>query len=1019
MIQNFVKKVFGSRSDREVKLLLPMVDQINQLAEGITNLSDDAMIERSQALRESVIAAREAAQTKADAEILDKDEANKFVLMAEHEKLEEILPEAFAMVKETCLRMCGTSWSVVGRELSWDMVPYDVQIIGGIILHRGNVAEMKTGEGKTLVAAFPIYLNALTSRGVHLVTVNDYLAQRDAEWMGEIYRRLGLSVGYILNNMAPEQRRANYNCDITYGTNNEFGFDYLRDNMSLQKEDLVQRDHAYAIVDEVDSVLIDEARTPLIISGAVDAPVDTSFKELRPMVQNLVRNQNALVAKIVGEGQSLMSDGKNKEAGYKLLQALRGMPKHPKVMKIFQEAGTKKLAHQVESEFMRDKKLHEVDEDLYFSIDEKTHVIDINEKGRNALAPDNPDVFVIPDLGELLHDIDENDQLSKLEKDQEKEKAYQVHADRSGRIHNMTQLLRAYTLYEKDVEYVVQDGRVQIVDEFTGRILSGRRYSDGLHQALEAKENVTVERETQTLATITIQNYFRMYDKLAGMTGTAETEAEEFGSIYNLDVLVIPTHRPIVRDDRDDLIYKTTREKYNAAVDEITQCHHSGQPSLVGTISVEASELLSRMLKRKGIPHNVLNAKQHQSEAEIVALAGQRGAVTIATNMAGRGTDIKLGEGIKELDGLHIIGTERHESRRIDLQLRGRSGRQGDPGTSVFYLSLEDDLMRLFNSERIASVMDKLGAEEGEVITAKMVTRAIENAQKKVEQRNFGIRKHLLEYDDVMNQQRQVVYDLRKQALNDDDITDAIDDMVDDYVDDELNRMGDTSPENWDWDDLGQSLSSHMLVDVSLEKVQETNGNQEITLEDVRSFVLFRAKEVYQTRESLLPADVMRGFEKFVVLRTIDEKWKDHLYAMDQLREGINLRAYGQKNPLLEYKSEGFQMFQQMMADTSETTIKRLYRTQIQGMEAAPEMPVSKARNIQTQHDETTGMGFSGPSMQEQAPAQSGAPKQPIHVDEKIGRNAKIKMVSPSGKQVEVKYKKLKQYLNQGYTQVS
>ena len=1019
MLQNIVKKVFGSKSDREVKQLIPLVEKINQLSEGLTNLSDDKLKDRSGELHDSVLAVRKEAQAKAKAEISDKDEANKFILMAEHEKLEELLPEAFAMVKETCRRMCGSRWPVVGREQLWEMIPYDVQIIGGIILHRGNVAEMKTGEGKTLVATFPIYLNALTGRGVHLVTVNDYLAQRDAEWMGEIYRRLGLSVGYILNNMTPEQRRTNYNCDITYGTNNEFGFDYLRDNMSLQEEDLVQRGHAYAIVDEVDSVLIDEARTPLIISGAVDAPVDTSFKDLRPMVQNLVRSQNALVAKIVSEGESLFEEGKDKEAGYKLLQALRGMPKHPKVMKTFQGAGTKKLAHQVESEFMRDKKLHEVDEDLYFSIDEKTNVIDITEKGRNALAPNNPEVFVIPDLGELLHDIDVNDQLSDTEKDQEKDKAHQIHADRSGRIHNMTQLLRAYTLYEKDVEYVVQDGRVQIVDEFTGRILSGRRYSDGLHQALEEKENVTVERETQTLATITIQNYFRMYDKLAGMTGTAETEAEEFGSIYNLDVLVIPTDQPVARDDRDDLIYKTTREKYNAVVDEIAQCHHSGQPTLVGTISVEASELLARMLKRKSIPHNVLNAKQHQSEAEIVARAGQRGAVTIATNMAGRGTDIKLGEGIKELGGLHIIGTERHESRRIDLQLRGRSGRQGDPGSSVFYLSLEDDLMRLFNSERIATVMDKLGAEEGEVITAKMVTRAIENAQKKVEQRNFGIRKHLLEYDDVMNQQRQVVYDLRKQALNDDDITEAIDDMVDDYVDDELTRMEDTNPENWEWDNLKQNLSSHMLVDTSLEMIQDITGNQEISIEDVRNFVLGKAKEVYQTRESLLPADVMRGFEKFVVLRTIDEKWKDHLYAMDQLREGINLRAYGQKNPLLEYKSEGFQMFQQMMADTSEATIQRLYRTQIQGMEAAPEIPINKARNIETHHDESTGMGFSGPSLQEQAATQSGVPKQPVHVDEKIGRNTKIKLVSPSGKEIEVKYKKLQQYLNQGYTQQS
>ena len=1018
MIQNLIKKVFGSRSDREMKELLPLVDEVNQFAESLTSKSDGELRERTQELKASIREIRIIAEEKAAKEINDKDEAHKFILLAEHDKLEEILPEAFAMVKETCRRMCGTSWKVVGRELSWEMVPFDVQIMGGIILHRGNVTEMKTGEGKTLVAAFPIYLNALTGRGVHLITVNDYLAQRDAEWMGEVYKRLGLSVGFILNNMTPEQRRENYNRDITYGTNNEFGFDYLRDNMSLQKEDQVQRDHAYAIVDEVDSVLIDEARTPLIISGAVDAPVDTSFKDLRPLVQNLVRQQNALVSKIVSEGETLLKEEKDRDAGYKFLQALRGQPKHPKVMKIFQEGGTKKLAHQVESEFMRDKKLHEVDDDLFFSIDEKTHVIDITEKGRNALAPDSPETFIIPDLGEMLHDIDENESLSKLEKDQEKENAHQLHADRSGRIHNMTQLLRAYTLYDKDVEYVVENDRVQIVDEFTGRILAGRRYSDGLHQALEAKENVTVERETQTLATITIQNYFRMYDKLAGMTGTAETEAEEFGSIYNLNVVVIPTHRPIIRDDNEDLIYKTTREKYNAVVEEIASCHHKGQPSLVGTITVEASELLSRMLKRRGIPHNVLNAKQHQSEAEIVARAGQTGAVTIATNMAGRGTDIKLGEGVIEAGGLHIIGTERHESRRIDLQLRGRSGRQGDPGSSVFYLSLEDDLMRLFNSERIASIMDRLGAEEGEVITAKMVTRAIENAQKKVEQRNFGIRKHLLEYDDVMNQQRQVVYDIRNQALNDEDISDAVLDMVDEYVDDELNRMEDISPQNWDWENLRQNLSSHLLVDVDYESVKESAESDEVSIEDARNFILDQAKEVYQTRESLLPDDVMRGFEKFVMLRTIDEKWKDHLYAMDQLREGINLRAYGQKNPLLEYKSEGFQMFQQMMVDTTEETVQRLYRTQIRGMEAAPEMPVSRARNVQTQHDETTGMGFSGPSMQEQAVASSGVPKQPVHADEKIGRNAKVKMVSPSGKQVEVKYKKLQQYLNQGYAQV-
>ena len=1018
MIQKLVKKIFGTRSDREIRQLFPLVDEINKLTESLKNKSDQELKDRSQELRAELIEDSSKAKEFASKEFSDKSEQAKYVLEQEHKKLEAILPEAFAMVKETCTRMCGSSWSVVGRELSWEMVPYDVQIVGGVILHRGNVAEMKTGEGKTLVAAFPIYLNALTGRGVHLITVNDYLAQRDAEWMGEIYKRLGLTVGYILNNMSPEQRKNNYSCDITYGTNNEFGFDYLRDNMALQKDDLVQRGHAFAIVDEVDSVLIDEARTPLIISGAVDAPVDTTFSELRPLVQNLVQKQNSLVAKIVSDAESLMKDEKNNDSGYKFLQALRGMPKHPKVMKAFQEAGTKKLAHQIESEFMRDKKLHEVDEDLFFSIDEKTHVIDITEKGRNTLAPNDPEVFIIPDLGEILHDIEKNDNLSQLEKDQEKDKAHQLHADRSGKIHNMTQLLRAYTLYEKDVEYVVQDGRVQIVDEFTGRILSGRRYSDGLHQALETKENVKIERETQTLATITIQNYFRMYDKLAGMTGTAETEAEEFGSIYNLDVLAIPTHMPVVRDDRNDLIYKTTREKYNAVVEEISKSHKSGQPTLVGTISVEVSELLSRMLKREGVPHNVLNAKQHKGEAEIVARAGQKGAVTIATNMAGRGTDIKLGGGITDLGGLHIIGTERHESRRIDLQLRGRSGRQGDPGSSVFYLSLEDDLMRLFNSERIASVMDRLGAEEGEVITAKMVTRAIENAQKKVEQRNFGIRKHLLEYDDVMNQQRQVIYDLRRQALNDEEISNSIEDMLDDYVDDELAKMEEMSPQNWDWENIKQNFASHLLVEVNLELVQNHIGMNDITVEHVREFVLEKAREVYNSRKSLLPSDVMNGFEKFVALRTIDEKWKDHLYAMDQLREGINLRAYGQKNPLLEYKSEGFQMFQQMMADTSELTLQRLYRTQIQGMSASPEMPVTKDRNVQVQHDESTGMGFSGPSLKEQASASSGIPNQPINVDEKIGRNEKIKLVSPSGEQVKVKYKKLQQYLNQGYSKV-
>ena len=780
-----LKKFFGTKSDREIKKLYPLVGEINQIFATLENNSDDDLITRVAELREGVIQKR---QSKKDElpESMDKEERAKAILAAEQGQLNAIMPEAFAIVKETCRRMVGYSWRMLGNEVTWDMVPYDVQLVGAIILHNGKVAEMKTGEGKTLVATMPIFLNALTGRGVHVVTVNDYLAKRDSEWMGEVYKRLGLTVGAILNTMNNEQRREMYQCDITYGTNNEFGFDYLRDNMAHSPDNQVQRGHAFAIVDEVDSVLIDEARTPLIISGQIDAPVDTTFQELRPDVQKLVKRQSVLVTELVREAQKYLDDDNEDEAGLKLLQAQRGMPKHPKVMKIFQESGMIKLAHDIESNFIRDKKMHEVDEDLYFSIDEKSHIIDITDKGRIFLAPDNPETFIIPDLGGMLTDIEQNDSLSHLEVEQKKEEAHQLHASRSGTIHNFNQLLRAYTMYEKDVEYVVDHGKVLIVDEFTGRVLPGRRYSDGLHQALESKENVSIERETQTLATITIQNYFRLYDKLSGMTGTAETESEEFGSIYKLDVTVIPTHRPITRDDRDDLVFKTRREKYNAVIDELTECYQSGQPVLVGTITVEVSELLSRMLKRKKIPHNVLNAKQHQHEADIVSRAGQPGAITIATNMAGRGTDIKLGKGVKELGGLHIIGTERHESRRIDLQLRGRAGRQGDAGSSRFYLSLEDDLMRLFGSDRVAAIMDRMGVEEGEVISAKMVTRAISNAQKKVETRNYGVRKHLLEYDDVMNQQRQVVYDIRNMALGGEDMRETVRQNIEEYVLDEL-----------------------------------------------------------------------------------------------------------------------------------------------------------------------------------------------------------------------------------------
>ncbi|MBT6914208.1 MAG: preprotein translocase subunit SecA, partial [Candidatus Marinimicrobia bacterium] len=995
-------KLFGTKSDREIKKLGPLVDEINQVFSTLENKSDEDLVNRTVELREGVISAR---KDKEDSlpDAMDKTERAEAILKAEQSQLDIIMPEAFAIVKETCRRMVGNSYRMLGNDVTWEMVPYDVQLIGAIILHQGKVAEMKTGEGKTLVATMPIFLNALTGRGVHVVTVNDYLAQRDSEWMGEVYKRLGLTVGSILNTMNNEKRREMYECDITYGTNNEFGFDYLRDNMAHSPESQVQRDHAFAVVDEVDSVLIDEARTPLIISGQIDAPVDTTFVELRPDVQRLVKKQSVLVTDLVKEAQQFLSEDKEEEAGLKLLQAQRGMPKHRQVMKIFQETGMIKLAHDVESNFIRDKKLHEVDDDLYFSIDEKSHIIDMTDKGRNFLAPDNPETFIIPDLGEMLTDIEQNDTLSALEMEQEKEKVHQLHAKRSGTIHNFNQLLRAYTMYEKDVEYVLQDGKVMIVDEFTGRVLPGRRYSDGLHQALESKENVSIERETQTLATITIQNYFRLYDKLSGMTGTAETESEELGSIYKLDVTVIPTHRPIVRDDREDLVYKTRREKYNAVIQELSECFESGQPVLVGTVTVEVSELLSRMLKRKKIPHNVLNAKQHQHEADIVSRAGQPGAITIATNMAGRGTDIKLGEGVIALGGLHIIGTERHESRRIDLQLRGRSGRQGDPGSSRFYLSLEDDLMRLFGSDRVAVIMDKMGIEEGEVISAKMVTRAISNAQKKVETRNYGVRKHLLEYDDVMNQQRKVVYDIRNMALSGEDMRETVRQNIEEYVLDEIDSQQ-GSPDVWEWDYLKQNFASHLMIDASFETICSKTGQDDLTIEDVTDFVLSEADSVYTARESLLQEEVIRGFERWVILRTIDEKWKDHLYAMDQLREGINLRAYGQKDPLLEYKSEGFKLFQEIMADLNSETVMRLFRTQIQGMEAPEMAPQRQVRNVQTEHQETTGMGFLGqPEASKNKPQQ--AKQAPIVTDKKVGRNEKVRMKSPNGEVVEIKNK--------------
>jgi len=775
MVANILTKVFGSKHERDAKRIRPIVEEINRFFQEYDSLSDDELKgkteefkqrikDRTSVLDEQLDAIKEEfAQVKthglSEDERADvrshreslvqqmKDIRNE-INKVEREVLDEILPEAFAVVKQTCKRLCGKSWDVCGIQVEWNMVPYDVQLIGGVALHQGKITEMATGEGKTLVATMPMYLNALTGKGVHLITVNDYLAKRDSEWMGEIFKFLGLTVGCIQNEMDNEERKVRYKDHITYGTNNEFGFDYLRDNMAIRAEDRVQRGYNYAIVDEVDSVLIDEARTPLIISGPVSSDVIQSYAEMRPMVEQLFRKQNTLVNKMVAEGEELLKQEKEYDAGVKLLTAQRGSPKNRRLVKLGKEPGIKKLIQKVELDFMRDKRLHELDDLLYFSIDEREHSINLNEMGRSVLSPEDQVLFVLPDITEGIHEIDSNESLSTDEKLKEKEKLYKLHAERSEKNHSISQLLKAFSLFEKDVEYVVQDGKVMIVDEFTGRLMPGRRYSDGLHQAIEAKEKVKVEGETQTFATITLQNFFRLYDKLAGMTGTAVTEAPEFWEIYKLDVLAIPTNEPVRRIDYDDMVYRTRREKYNAIIDEIVRCHESGRPVLVGTVSVETSETLSRMLKRKAIKHSVLNAKYHQQEAEIVSRAGLAGTVTIATNMAGRGTDIKLGESVvkdprcrlitperedacpqlEELKcnedvpcGLRIIGTERHEARRIDRQLRGRSGRQGDPGSSRFFLSLEDDLMRLFGSDRIAAIMDRLGVEDGEVIRHSMV----------------------------------------------------------------------------------------------------------------------------------------------------------------------------------------------------------------------------------------------------------------------------------------------------------
>ena len=1004
----FLAKIFGTKSDREIKKILPIVNQVNQFYDTLKDKDISYLQSRTKELQVIIKKSIEEQESKKLVNIDDSKELKKIRSQITNNVLEHHLIESFALVKHACRLLYDEEWEVVGQKIKWEMIPYDEQIIGGVVLHQGKISEMKTGEGKTLVATFPIYLNALSGRGVHVITVNDYLAQRDAEWMGKVFETLGLTVGFILNSMNPEQRKSSYNCDITYGTNNEFGFDYLRDNMTIDSEFLVQRKHNYAIVDEVDSVLIDEARTPLIISGPVETKINQSYVDLKRPVQSLVVQQTQLISSLVSEAQNILkndtlSDDDKQKAGLLLLKAKKGLPKFQKLQDLFQEQGTIKMMNAVESEYIAEKKTYLLDEDLLFSIDEQSNSVDLSDRGREALSPDNKDAFTIPDLGELLSDIDEKN-LSDEQKQLQKEKVYKLHSERSSKIHYLSQLLKAYTLFDKDVEYVVQNGQVLIVDEFTGRVLPGRRFSGGLHQALEAKENVKIEKETQTLASITIQNYFRMYDKLSGMTGTADTEAAEFEKIYNLGVTVIPTHRPIKRNDFNDVIYKSMQAKYKAVIKEVGEYYAKGQPVLIGTVSVEVSELLSKMLKQKGIPHNVLNAKQHQSEAQIVSQAGLKKSITIATNMAGRGTDIKLGPGVEELGGLHIIGTARHESRRIDLQLMGRSGRQGDNGSSRFYISLEDDLMRLFNMDRLATYMDRLSMDEDQELSAGMLNRGVSNAQKKVEERNFAMRKHLLEYDDVLNQQREIIYDLRNKALLSDSIKDTINEFIEDFIFDIIGDLDFRQVKEWDWQSINQQINSNLMVNIEVGEIQSLES-----LDELIDYINEEALKYYKLKEDVIPSELLRKVEKFIVLKTIDEKWRNHLLGMDQLREGIGLRAYGQKNPLIEYKSESYNFFQELMVSLRATVIQRVFHAQVSDQVQVQQNPLQK--NIQLQHDEVVK------NDKNEIPNEVSQQHDSSNNSElKLGRNDKVELISPSGERVKVKFKKIDQYLMKGYT---
>ncbi|NEX14814.1 MAG: preprotein translocase subunit SecA [Prosthecochloris sp.] len=1007
------EKVFGSKHDKDIKKIKPLVDEINEIYATFASLSDDQLRAKSQALKsnlqgELTLIRQQNSDLSGKLENPDitisqiesinreLDELEKKYEEETAAALEKILPETFAIVKDTCRRLKGHTYQVMDHTMTWDMIPYDVQLLGGIVLHQGKVTEMATGEGKTLVSTLPAFLNALTGRGVHIVTVNDYLAQRDREWMSPVFEFHGIETGVILSGMRPEERKKEYACDITYGTNNEFGFDYLRDNMAGSPADLVQKEYYYGIVDEVDSVLIDEARTPLIISGPVPNANTSKFTEIKPWMERLVKNQQNLVAGYLAEAEKVVKEKPNDfQAALALLRAKRGQPKNTRLIKMLSQTGMAKLMQSAENEYLKDnsRRMHEVDDELYFSIDEKSNAIDLTDKGRDFLSKlsnQDSDLFLVPDVGAEIAAIESDEALDTEQKIKKKDEVYRLFSDRSEKLHNISQLLKAYSLFEKDDDYVVQNGQVMIVDEFTGRILPGRRYSDGLHQAIEAKENVKIEGETQTLATITIQNFFRLYKKLSGMTGTAETESAELFDIYKLDVVVIPTNRPIIRKDQDDYVYKTRKEKYAAIIGKIIELQKKGQPVLVGTASVDVSETLSRMLRAKKITHNVLNAKQHGREAEIVASAGQNGAVTIATNMAGRGTDIKLGEGVKELGGLYILGSERHESRRIDRQLRGRSGRQGDPGESIFYVSLEDNLMRLFGSDRVISIMDKLGHEEGDVIEHSMVTKSIERAQKKVEEQNFSIRKRLLEYDDVLNQQRDVIYKRRKGALTKKRLTADIFDLLHDYSENTVNQYA----REFDVKGLEEQVLRDLSVEFRIESITFENEGVEKTAEQLYKAAL----EFYKRKEDVVPEEIMGQIEKYAVLNVIDQKWREHLREIDSLKEGINLRAYGQKDPLLEYKQEAYKLFVSMLGEIEHETLSLAFKL-FPVTEEAREKIEQEQKKSQVQQDRLVARhekaetayenSASRPEGRQEKKAENGKEplQQPVIADKTPGRN--------------------------------